>query len=72
MKNNKTLSINRGQKVMSQARFNTRIDPKKCAEVELMLYIQELSTLMVQEFENMEDEKDIIMEVVHKKSDKNG
>ena len=70
MKNNKLLSINRGQEVMSQARFNTRVDPKNCTEIELMLYIQELSNLMVKQFEVMEDEKDAIMEVVHKKSQK--
>ena len=68
MKNNKLIAVNDYQKIMSQARFNTRIDPVNCTEIELKVYLQELETLIVEYIEDRENEKDLLTEIIHKKS----
>ncbi len=66
MKNNKLIAVNDYQKIMSQARFNTRIDPVNCTEIELKVYLQELGTLIVEYIKDREDEKDLLMDKIRK------
>jgi len=66
MKNNKLIAVNDYQKLMSQARFNTRIDPVNCTEIELKVHLQELGTLIVEYIEDREDEKDLLMDKIRK------
>lgn len=66
MKNNKLLSINKVNKVMSQTEFNCKVKLKGSTEIEKTLFIQELTTVLQNEFENMEDEKDLLMDKIIK------
>lgn len=68
MKNNNLIAINDYQKLMSQAVANTKIDPLNCTEIEFKVYHQELATLVIKYIEDRLDEKDLLTEIIHKKS----
>ncbi len=62
MKNNKLISINDYQKIMSQAVANTKIDPLNCTEIEFKVYHQELATLVIKYIEGLLDERDLAVD----------
>lgn len=59
MKDNKLIALNDNQKLMSQAKMNTKIDPYDCTEVERSIFWQEYSTLVIKHIESMLDEIDL-------------
>jgi len=67
MKDNKLIAINTTQKMMSQARFICRIDTRNNNNtIELLLYIQELTTVIQDYVEDAENEKDLLMDKIRK------
>lgn len=67
MKDNKLIAINTTQKMMSQTRFNCRIDTRENNNtIELLLYIQELTTVIQDYVEDAENEKDLLMDKIRK------
>jgi len=82
MKDLKLIAINNTQNMMSKARYNSHINMDKTHNaVELMLYIQELNTVIMEsELNHLEkaqiireqhrEEVAILTEIIHKKETK--
>lgn len=82
MQDLKLIAINNTQALMSKARFNSHINMDKTHNaVELMLYVQELNSVILENEQNHLEKERIIrdlhrqeiaklMEVIHKKSTK--
>ena len=67
MKDNKLIAINTTQKMMSQTRFICRIDTRNNNNpIELLVYIQELTTVIQDYVEDAENEKDLLMDKIRK------
>lgn len=66
MKDNKLIALNDNQKLMSQAKANTKVDPYDCTEVEKSIFWQEYSSLVVKYMADILDELDLRMDKIRK------
>ena len=67
MKNNKLIAINKTQQLLSQTEFNCKVKTKgNTNTLELTLFIQELTTVIQEELENNEEEKDLLMDKIRR------